>query len=336
MANSRNTCPICNLSAEVTALDISYNQYLYSCAICGRFAFGDDFLPKINKDKLASYLYYNFKLFGKQKDDKAFLYICYAKNIEYNKTDYLSAICKTLEEIELWYPRNFNEKINAILLGLSQLSLYHGYNIEFSNKHYFFSLFFIRRYIYETKEVKLPEIYFHQQIKWISDYGNENNLFSIDNKHIITILPEGWKRIDELQKNLSLSKQVFVAMAFSEKTKNIREAIRQGVIKAGYEPRFIDEKEHNKQIVPEILYEIRKSKFIIVELTGHNNGAYYEAGYAAGLGKEVIHICSKETFGSDGHFDVKQKSSILWNNENEIATLLYKRIEATIDLDNDF
>jgi len=121
-------------------------------------------------------------------------------------------------------------------------------------------------------------------------------------------------------------------MAFSDHTKNIREKIRQGIKEAKYEPRFMDEIEHNNQIVPEILYEIRKSKFIIAELTGHNNGAYYEAGYAAGLGKEVIHICSKETFGSDGHFDVKQKSNILWNNENEIPDLLYKRIEATIGL----
>jgi len=42
------------------------------------------------------------------------------------------------------------------------------------------------------------------------------------------------------------------------------------------------------QIFQEILYEIRKSKFIIAELTGHNNRAYYEASYAAGLGRVIF------------------------------------------------
>ena len=66
----------------------------------------------------------------------------------------------------------------------------------------------------------------------------------------------------------------------------------------------------------------------------NNNGAYYEAGYAAGLGKEVIHICNDIKFREEGHFDIKQKSAVLWKTEDEIAELLFKRIEATIGKGN--
>ena len=52
-----------------------------------------------------------------------------------------------------------------------------------------------------------------------------------------------------------------------------------------------------KQLIKE-LHEhdlIRDAKFVIADLTHDNNGAYWEAGYAEGLGKPVIYICEKET-----------------------------------------
>ena len=79
-----------------------------------------------------------------------------------------------------------------------------------------------------------------------------------------------------------------------------------------------------------MLYEIREARFVIAELTGHNNGAYFEAGYALGFGKEVIQICKASAFGTDGHFDVKQVNTILWKNIDELTQRLISRIKATI------
>ena len=81
-------------------------------------------------------------------------------------------------------------------------------------------------------------------------------------------------------------------MAFNSGTNATREAIRAGIIEAGYSPEFIDEIIHNHQIVPEMLRLIRESRFLILDITDPNYGAYYEAGYALGLGKEVIISCS--------------------------------------------
>ena len=110
----------------------------------------------------------------------------------------------------------------------------------------------------------------------------------------------------------------------------VREAIKNALIKCGYIPRIMDEIEHNHQIVPEMLYEIREARFVVAELTGHNNGAYFEAGYALGNGKDVIQVCQKSKFGEDGHFDVKQVNTILWDTPEELTTRLIARIKATI------
>ena len=79
-----------------------------------------------------------------------------------------------------------------------------------------------------------------------------------------------------------------------------------------------------------MLKEIKDSRFVVAELSHHNNGAYYEAGYALGLGKEVIHICEKSKLKSGLHFDVAQVNTLVYNSIDDIPRLLKKRIEATI------
>lgn len=73
--------------------------------------------------------------------------------------------------------------------------------------------------------------------------------------------------------------------------------IRQGIMPVGYVAIFIDEVEHNDFITPELLKYIRDSKFVVVDLSHQNNGAYFEEGYAMGLGKPVIQLCKKRMCG---------------------------------------
>lgn len=78
------------------------------------------------------------------------------------------------------------------------------------------------------------------------------------------------------------------------------------------------------------MFEISRSKFVVVDITYPNYGAYYEAGYAEALGKEVI-ICCRDT-DFKPHFDIAQKSAIVWKDENDLEERLYRRIEATVGL----
>lgn len=150
-----------------------------------------------------------------------------------------------------------------------------------------------------------------------------------------TITALGWQKIDELREQEQILNQGFIAMSFKEETKPIREAFRIAMIESGYSVAIIDEKEHNNQIVPEIFYEIERSKFVVVDVTYPNYGAYYEAGYAQALGKRVIICCRKKEFDNKDnpnrpHFDISQKAMVVWEDEADLVYRLKKRIAATV------
>lgn len=146
------------------------------------------------------------------------------------------------------------------------------------------------------------------------------------------ITAKGWERIDELSRKEEEKKQGFIAMKFGVETQSISEVFKSAIVESGFQPIRIDEVEHNNQIVPEIFYEIDQSKFLVMDVTYPNYGAYYEAGYALGKGKQVIICCRKEEFDSKErpHFDIQQKSTIVWETEDELMNRLIKRIRATV------
>ena len=158
------------------------------------------------------------------------------------------------------------------------------------------------------------------------------------------LAPKGYQRVDDLQKYNSSNPNVFVSMAFNDNTKSTREAIREGIIDAGYSPKFIDEIIHNHQIVPEMFRLIRECRFLILDISDPNYGAYYEAGYALGMGKEVIVCCNKEVFNKlyetdeeikyqkylKPHFDIAQKQILVWDDHKDLTHKLSEWIKAVI------
>lgn len=141
---------------------------------------------------------------------------------------------------------------------------------------------------------------------------------------------EGWKRLDEIKRNLKDSSQAFVAMWFNAK---MQDAYSKGfypaLSKTDYNPLKIDDKEHNNKICDEIEAEIKKSSLLVADLTGHRPGVYYEAGLAKGLGIPVIWSCHTDNF-KERHFDINQYNCIEWNTPEDLEEKLIKRIEATL------
>ena len=68
-------------------------------------------------------------------------------------------------------------------------------------------------------------------------------------------------------------------------------------------------------IIDEIMRTtIKNSKFVIADLTHDNNGAYWEAGYAEGIGIPVIYICERKKFKKEKtHFDTNHLTTVLWS-----------------------
>lgn len=327
MIKDFNTCPICGGSVKHPISHTGGMKIYVPCEHCGDYAmtrnFHDDFVQQgaVNKSKISSYLYYH-RSHDEYNDSLRIPCICHK---QINSDENFRLV--TMEEIENWYPKTFREKVDLFLLNLDSRSNFLGDYVLFTTE-------MLRSAFFVDRNPKGPFKSFPEAIttqgEFLENYLKDKHLVSTA-ANGFSLEPDGLARVDELQRNQAkTSKNVFVAMSFAPDMLPIRDAIKDALIECGFVPRIMDEIEHNHQIVPEMLYEIREARFVIAELTGHNNGAYFEAGYALGYGKEVIQICDKAKFGTDGHFDVKQVNTILWEDTADLTKRLIARIKATI------
>lgn len=61
--------------------------------------------------------------------------------------------------------------------------------------------------------------------------------------------------------------------------------------------------------------EIRRCRFLLADLSDDNADAYWEAGFAEGLGKPVIYICcaTKDGMEKKTHFDADHRHTVRWD-----------------------
>lgn len=150
----------------------------------------------------------------------------------------------------------------------------------------------------------------------------------------LRLTPKGWARVAELQRGPAKdSRKCFVAMWFDP---SLDEAWERGFRRAiydAYDPNFdpvrIDKSEHNEKICDRIIAEIRQSRFLVADFTGHRGGVYFEAGFALGLGIPVIWTCREED-ADDSHFDTRQYNHVVWSDPDDLYHKLLRRIQATI------
>ncbi len=332
-------CPVCGSNAPCDIIQ-GRNVQFFHCPVCGAFEWSvEDHIHPLNLNQLAAYLIYHkivplegearyYTTLNKELCDK------YCQEFHSGKNVCGLPIHIDSEMLENWYPRTFAEKIDHILLYIHKHAPHIGQVAHFMPAQFFSFLFLDRYEIDGEQHIARADRDLQQECTYMLEclakqgFIRDSITMSCSIQQDIVLTPAGYARIDELQKNNSHGRAVLVAMKFGEDTKQLREAIRSGVERAGYIAVFIDEVQHNDLITPELLRHIKDSKFVVVDLTHQNNGAYFEEGYAMGLGKTVIQLCKKET---NLHFDVAQKNTIMWDTEDDIPDRLFSRIKATID-----
>ena len=149
-----------------------------------------------------------------------------------------------------------------------------------------------------------------------------------------SITVEGYSYLAEIDHAIVDSSKAFVAMWFDESMDEVwEEGLRPAISDAGYEAVRIDRKEHLNKIDDEIIAEIRRARFLVVDFTqdetGARGGVYYEAGFAHGLNIPVVFTCRKDTLG-EVHFDTRQYPHIVWGTPEELRDGLTKRISAVL------
>ena len=187
------------------------------------------------------------------------------------------------------------EKMDSVLLKLERATQFVGH-IVLLNGRLDYSLY----YCIEPKEfIRILEfLYAGQLVK----PGVKNDV-----KNGVMVTPKGYQRLRELKQFLKDSRQCFVAMWFNQEMLTVYEQAIQPAIEyieeGATEPRFravrVDNVEHVNDINDEIIAQIRRSRFMVCDLTGYRGGVYFEAGFAHGLGMPVIFTCRKDWCDED-------------------------------------
>jgi hypothetical protein len=148
-----------------------------------------------------------------------------------------------------------------------------------------------------------------------------------------TLTIDGWARFHELQTSIPDCKKAFMAMKFGDEEMNrvFFDCLRPAALRAGYELVKLDDTPRAGLIDDRLRLEIRTARFLIADLTHANPGAYWEAGFAEGLGRPVIYTCKESVFSdasSRPHFDTNHHLSIQWDLSDLSAAA--DRLTATI------
>ena len=146
----------------------------------------------------------------------------------------------------------------------------------------------------------------------------------------VTLSFAGWERYEELVRGSPSGHNAFMAMKFEETLRQIvDEHFRPAVRQAGFILKLLDDEPRAGLIDDRLRVEIQGARFVISDLTHDNSGAYWEAGYAEGLGKPVIYTCNRDVFEERStHFDTNHLLTVLWS-ENELPEAM-KMLKATI------
>ena len=324
------TCPICGESAtKIICPEVD----IINCPVCHEYTMGNGLatpeFSEYEKAILKTYCYRYMKSDGIHRPKPI---------TKQTKDEIINSINP---------PRTLIDKINFVIKYLADATKFFGDTIEIS-RPYGHRLFFCK------DEEELNNI-----LEAIKDQGyiTGNSVSMIDVVDMsngkpprrITMTAKGLQYADTLFSRTN-STQCFVAMWFDESTKQLYEKIHNAVTGnpnaektspeygANYSIMKIDEKDHINYIPAEIISEIKRSKFMIADLSGYRGGVYYEAGFADGLGIPVILTCSKQWFeehtDEEGikyngvHFDLKQKNILQWEDDklDEFQRKLVARI----------
>jgi len=143
---------------------------------------------------------------------------------------------------------------------------------------------------------------------------------------------EGWERFEATKRGQVDGNYGFIAMQFGDQeldsfVKNIvKPAVKKEI---GYDLVNMNDVARAGVIDNIMRNQIKGAKFVIADLTHDNPGAYWEAGYAKGLGKSVIYICEKEKFETQNtHFDTNHCTTVPWSKDDN--KLFCRKLVATI------
>lgn len=142
---------------------------------------------------------------------------------------------------------------------------------------------------------------------------------------MLRLTPVGWERYEALQGLPSETRLAFMAMKYGDQIldRMLTECFRPAVAKTGFKLQILTDNAKAGLIDDRLRVEIRKARFLIADLTHQNAGAYWEAGFAEGLGRPVIYTCERSVFDNEKtkpHFDTNHHLTVVWSESDTTKT----------------
>ena len=134
------------------------------------------------------------------------------------------------------------------------------------------------------------------------------------------------KDVVALAERLITPTDVFVIMSFAEKghLKDAYNTMRRVCEASGFTAFKVDQHLDTRQrIVPSIMNAIRRSAFIIADVSEPRPNVYYELGFAQALGKDVLTSAFK---GTQLPFDVFDVPTLYWDCQDTLERKLQAEI----------
>ncbi len=129
---------------------------------------------------------------------------------------------------------------------------------------------------------------------------------------------EGWEHFEQIKIGSVIYRKAFMAMQYGNSILDsiVQDTFKPSTKRAGFELILQNETRRAGLIDNRMRVEIQSADFLIADLTHRNPGAYWEAGYAEGLGKPVIFTCEKSVFDDKKtHFDTNHHLTIVWDEK---------------------
>ena len=299
-------CPICKQYNADNLPSSDGGQY-YQCPRCGEF--------------ITSSSIYKSHLENLKLNQRIYLSGLLANNTRYIL--HRSELSRINDSIKL---PDINEKADLLLLYLAMKYPIPGKDLPISIIGSVVNAGFIQSamgkcYIIDDDELDfLVNSYLFNELKVIEGDAAK-----------IQISPLGWKYISKIKEKNPDSKTAFIAMWFNEKVIDVRNIIKEAIRDAGFEPKVVDEEEHNDDVTDKIITLIKRSRFVVADFTEQRAGVYYEAGFAKGMNIPVIHTVLNNQI-KNLHFDINHQNFIAWDVEklDEFKEKLTNRITSTI------
>jgi len=129
------------------------------------------------------------------------------------------------------------------------------------------------------------------------------------------------REVVSLAERLVAPRNVFTIMSFKREYRDVLGSCREVCREFGFEVERLDESTSLERIVPRIESGIRKSAFVIADVSEWSPNVFYELGYAKGLGKNVVVVARK---GTQLPFDVGDVPTIFWEIQEDLKEGLRK------------